>query len=562
VHVGADADAQVHPTIMPHAVEAADPVRRRGGVSGSHGTSGPARPPMRHDGPVKRDRTAAYLALAGILTGAAGILTSQATAWALGATNAPVSAVASAVRDLTPGPLAARLVHLVGHLDKPLLIAGTLIVLLVICAATGLLSRRHPLLPDVVFFLLALVGLASVLRLQDSGLASGLAVVVGLVTWIVVLRFLTAPLLARGAEPSVAGEAEPASTRRAFLLRAGATTAVVAFAGVAARYAGRGRRRVEQARKLLRLPVHRGVVPAGADVGVPGIPPWRTPNDRFYLIHTALSAPSISPGDWQLRIHGLVDRERTYSYDDLVGRQLTEAWVTLCCVSNEVGGDLIGNAYWSGVLVRELLQEAGVQADADAVLQTSHDGWTCGTPLAALTDGRNAMLALAMNGSPLPVDHGFPVRTVVPGLYGYVSATKWLVDLEVTRFDRFDAYWTRRGWSELGPVKTQSRIDVPGNGSDVQAGTIRVGGSAWAQHTGIAGVEFQLDGGPWQRADLGGVPDLDTWVQWTGLVQVSPGRHQLVVRATDRSGRTQTSVRTDVVPNGASGWHTISFNAR
>ena len=515
---------------------------------------------MGHDGPVRRDRVGAYLALAGILTGAAGILTSQATVWALGATNAPVSAVASAVRDLTPGPLAVRLVHLVGHLDKPLLITGTLVVLLMICAATGLLSRRHPLLPDLVFFLLALVGLASVVRLQDSGLASGLAVVVGLVTWIVVLRFLTAPLLAVDEESPV--DDGRRSTRRAFLLRAGATAAVVGFAGAAARYAGRGRRRVEQARKLLRLPVHRGAVPQGADVGVPGIAPWRTPDEDFYLIHTALSVPSISPRDWQLRIHGMVDRERTYSYDDLVGRRLTEAWVTLCCVSNEVGGDLIGNAYWSGVLVRELLAEAGVQAEADAVLQTSHDGWTCGTPLAALTDDRNAMLALAMNGQPLPVEHGFPVRTVVPGLYGYVSATKWLVDLEVTRFDRFDAYWTRRGWSELGPVKTQSRIDVPGQGSDVQAGTTRIGGSAWAQHTGIAEVEFQLDGGPWQRADLGGVPDLDTWVQWTGLVEVEPGRHQLVVRATDRSGRTQTSVRTDVAPNGASGWHTISFTAR
>ena len=312
---------------------------------------------------------------------------------------------------------------------------------------------------------------------------------------------------------------------------------------------------------MLRLPVHRGAAPQGADVGVPGIAPWRTPNEDFYRIDTTLSPPSVSPGDWQLRIHGMVDRERTYTYDDLVGRRLTEAWVTLCCVSNEVGGDLIGNTYWSGVLVRELLQEAGVRPGADAVLQTSHDGWTCGTPLAPLTDDRNAMLAVAMNGLPLPVEHGFPVRTVVPGLYGYVSATKWVVDLEVTRFDRFDAYWTRRGWSELGPVKTQSRIDVPGNGGDVGAGTIRVGGSAWAQHTGIAQVEFQLDGGPWQTADLGGVPDLDTWVQWTGLVDVKRGRHQLVVRATDRSGRTQTSVRTDPAPNGASGWHTISFTA-
>jgi DMSO/TMAO reductase YedYZ molybdopterin-dependent catalytic subunit len=484
---------------------------------------------------------------------------SQATVWALRATNGPVVAVASAVRDLTPGPLALRLVHLVGHLDKPLLITGTLVVLVVICGVTGVLSRRHPLIPDVVFVLLAAIGLASVLRLEDSGITSVLAVVVGLVTWVVTLRFLTAPLLT---EPGVARDEQPpagGSSRRTFLVRSGAVAAVVLFAGAAGRFASRSRRRVEQARKLLRLPVHRGVVPADASLGVDGIAPWRTPNDSFYLIHTALAAPSISPKDWELRIHGMVDHELTLTYNDLIRRELTEAWVTLCCVSNEVGGDLIGNAYWSGVLVRDLLGEAGVQSGADAVLQTSHDGWTCGTPLAALTDDRNAMLAVAMNGLPLPIDHGFPVRTVVPGLYGYVSATKWLVDLEVTRFDQFDAFWTRRGWAEKGPVKTQSRIDVPGG--DVPAGSVAVGGSAWAQHTGIAKVEFQLDGGAWHDAELGGVPDVDTWVQWSGSVDVEPGRHTVVVRATDRSGYTQTSVRTDVVPDGATGWHSVSFRA-
>jgi DMSO/TMAO reductase YedYZ molybdopterin-dependent catalytic subunit len=529
---------------------------------------------MRHDGWVRTDRSTAYLALAGVITGAAGIVTSQATVWALRADNAPVVAVASAVRDLTPGPLAVRLVHLVGHLDKPLLIAGTLVFLLAICAVTGLLARSHPLVPDLVYFALAVVGLASVVRLDGSGVASGLAVVVGMVTWIVTLRFLTAPLLATPAPefgredvPEVDGTARPggdptaAATRRAFLLRSAGTGVVVLFAGAAGRYASRSRRRVEQARKLLRLPVSRGAAPAGSSLSVSGVAPWRTPNQDFYLIHTALAVPSISPKDWSLRIHGLVDRELTFTYDDLVRHQLTEAWVTLCCVSNEVGGDLIGNAWWSGVLVRDLLARAGVQDGADAVLQTSHDGWTCGTPLAALTDDRNAMLALAMNGEPLPVDHGFPVRMVVPGLYGYVSATKWLVDLEVSRFDQIDAYWTQRGWSEEGPVKTQSRIDVPRDGSGVQAGMVRVGGSAWAQHTGIERVEFQLDGGSWQEAALGVVPGVDTWVQWSGNLEVGPGRHTLVVRATDRSGYTQTSVRTDVVPDGATGWHEVSFRA-
>jgi DMSO/TMAO reductase YedYZ molybdopterin-dependent catalytic subunit len=518
---------------------------------------------MRDDGTVRTDRSTAYLALAGVLTGVAGVVTSQATVWALRATNSPVVAVASAVRDFTPGWLAHRLIQLVGHLDKPLLVSGTIVVLVLVCAGTGLLSARHPLVPDVVFFALAVMGLAAVVRLEDSSIASGLAVVVGLITWIVTLRFLTAPLLAgpATAAPADADAAAGGSSRRAFLTRAGGVAVVVAFAGAAGRFASRSRRRVEQARKLLRLPVTHGAMPAGADLEVPGIEPWRTPNDDFYLIHTALAAPSISPKDWTLRIHGMVDRELTVSYDDLVRRKLTEAWVTLCCVSNEVGGDLIGNAWWSGVAVRELLAEAGVSADADAVLQTSRDGWTCGTPLSALTDDRNALLAIAMNGQPLPIDHGFPVRMVVPGLYGYVSATKWLVDLEVSRFDKFDAYWTDRGWSEKGPVKTQSRIDVPRNGSGVEAGAVKIGGSAWAQHTGIERVQFQLDGGPWRDAGLGGVPDSDTWVQWTGSIDVDRGDHVLVVRATDTSGYTQTSARTDVVPDGATGWHSVSFSA-
>ncbi len=304
-----------------------------------------------------------------------------------------------------------------------------------------------------------------------------------------------------------------------------------------------------------------GLVPAGAEVELEGVQPWRTPNGDFYRIDTALVVPTVEPTEWRLRVHGMVERELVLTYQDLLDRELTEDWVTLCCVSNEVGGDLIGNAWWSGVRVADVLAEAGVRPEANAVLQTSDDGWTCGTPIEALTDDRNALLAIAMNGEPLPVEHGFPVRMVVPGLYGFVSATKWLVDLEVSRFDDFTAYWTSRGWAAEAPVKTQSRIDVPGDGDDVAAGSLRIGGSAWAQHTGVERVEYRLDGGAWTEADLGRVPNVDTWVQWSATVEVDPGDHTLAVRATDRSGYTQTGVRTDVVPNGASGWHTVEFEA-
>lgn len=498
--------------------------------------------------------TRRHLALAGVLTGLAGLVTSQATVWGLQARNGPVVAVASAVRDLTPGSLAVDLVHLVGHLDKPLLIAGTTVILLAICGWVGTQAGRRPWLSDFVYFALAAVGLAAVARLDNSSMASGAGIVVGLITWLVVHRVLTAPLV---------GNPEPVDheARRSFLRRVGAVAVGVSAAGAIGALTSRSRRRVEQARRLLRLPVTASSVPAGADLGVDGIEPWRSPNDDFYVIHTALTEPSITPADWRLRIHGMVDQEMELSYDDLVQRQFTEDWITLCCVSNPIGGDLIGNAFWSGVLIRDILAEAGVADDADAVLQTSDDGWNCGTPLAALTDDRNAMLALAMNGKPLPVEHGFPVRMVVPGLYGFVSATKWLVDLEVTRFDRFDAYWTKRGWAEQGPVLTQSRIDLPRDGGTTRTGKVRVGGTAWAQHTGIERVEYQLDGGAWTRANLGTVPSADTWVQWSGEVEVDRGRHTLVVRATDKSGYTQTPVETYVVPSGATGWHGVEFDA-
>ncbi len=428
---------------------------------------------------------------------------------------------------------------------------GTAVAFLAICAYAGSWARRSPNVPDITFLVLAALGVAAVLRLPEPPLGAVVAVVVGLVTWLISFRVLSAPVLVRRDEDF---------SRRDFVLRSAAVVVVVGAAAVAGRVVSSGRRAVEEARRTLHLPVSRGTAPSGSTIGVKGIEPWRTPNDDFYIIDTTISPPSISPADWELRIHGMVENEVRISWSELIKRPMTEAWITLCCVSNVVGGELIGNAFWSGVPVRELLAQARPLPGADAVKQTSKDGWTCGTPLPVLMDpNRNAMLAVAMNGEPLPVHHGFPVRMVVPGLYGFVSATKWVVDLEVTKLDKVHAYWTERGWSAKGPVKTQSRIDVPGNGDTVKAGTVRVGGSAWAQHTGIEKVEFQLDGGPWQEAELGRVPDLDTWVQWAGSVDVEAGDHRLYVRATDKSGYTQTAVKADVIPNGATGWDTHPF---
>ncbi|WP_240755565.1 molybdopterin-dependent oxidoreductase [Nocardioides iriomotensis] len=503
---------------------------------------------------VRRSRW--YLALAGAIAGGAGVAVAHALTNLLNARATPIQSVAEVVIAITPGPVAELLIGLVGRNDKPILVAGVTLAVLGLGALAGVLSARSRVLPNLVF--LAMFVLAFVAALVRPGFTavSVLPLAAGAVTWVVLLAVLVDAV----PEERPAEAERPVGSRR-FVLLAGATTVLAIGVGVSGRFFGRSRRAIETTRRLLRLPATRGVAPAGAEVGLAGLTPWRVPNNAFYRIDTALVLPAIDPTEWRLRVHGMVDREVTLTYQDLLDTELTEAWVTLCCVSNEVGGDLIGNAWWSGVRIADVLARAGVSPDADAVKQTSADGWTCGTPIEALTDGRDALLAVAMNGRPLPVDHGFPVRMVVPGLYGFVSATKWVVDLEVTRFDKFTAYWTERGWSAQGPVKTQSRIEVPRNRDEVASGRVRVGGQAWAQHTGIERVEVRLDGNAWAEAVLGGVPSTDTWVQWSATLDVPPGDHTLAVRATDKSGYTQTAAIADVVPDGATGWHTIGFTA-
>ena len=277
----------------------------------------------------------------------------------------------------------------------------------------------------------------------------------------------------------------------------------------------------------------------------------------FYRIDTALLVPQVSPDHWRLKVHGMVDRELELTFADLLARPMVERDVTLSCVSNEVGGSLVGNAVWRGARLADLLDEAGVQPGATQLFSTSADGWTCGSPVSAIMDGRDALLAVAMNGEPLPIDHGFPVRLVVPGLYGYVSATKWVVDLKLTTFDDV-AYWVPRGWAQQAPVKTMSRIDVP-RAEQVPAGTVAVAGVAWAVHRGISKVEVQVDDGPWQAARLGTVPSDDSWVQWVLEWDAQPGDHVLTVRATDGAGELQPEEPADPAPDGAQGWHARRF---
>jgi DMSO/TMAO reductase YedYZ molybdopterin-dependent catalytic subunit len=493
--------------------------------------------------------------LAGVVSVGAGLGAAEVATGALSLGTSPVQSIGEGVIRITPGRLAEAAIAAVGQLDKPLLILGTVLGALALGGVAGWLGRRHRAAGLAVLVAMGALGMAAAASPADAGAAAVVPAATAALAAMALLGYLLG-----WAEPSSPGGETPAADgvgRRAFLTRAGMVgLAAVAMVAAGQALAG-GRRAVEAARRAVPLRLPRATAPPGVGAGADGVVPWVTPNGQFYRIDTALAVPRVLPEEWSLRIHGLVDRELRLSYDDLVGRGLQEAWVTLCCVSNEVGGSLISNARWSGVPLRDLLAEAGVREGADAVLSTSADGWNCGTPLQALTDGRAAMLAVGMNGEPLPLEHGFPVRMVVPGLYGFVSATKWVVDLEVTRFADFEAYWTQRGWSPRGPVKTQSRIDVPRDGAEVAAGRVAVGGIAWAQHTGIRGVEVRIDDGPWRPARLAAVPNVDTWRQWAFAWDAQPGEHRVAVRATDASGYTQTPERTDVVPDGATGWHTI-----
>lgn len=320
---------------------------------------------------------------------------------------------------------------------------------------------------------------------------------------------------------------------------------------------------VEASRRAIgpfRLAKRAPKIPAGADFAKAGTPTIITSNEDFYTIHTAFVVPRLRAEDWQLRIHGMVDNPMTLTYDDLRARPLVERTLTLACVSNPVGGDLISTANFVGVDLAEVLAEAGIRRGAEQLFSTSHDGFTAGTPIDVVTErDRGSMLAIGMNGVPLPVEHGFPVRMVVPGLYGFVSATKWLVDLEVTTWKARTPYWLPRGWAREAPVKTHSRIDTPRG--EVKAGKVTVAGTAWAPHTGIEAVEVRVGEGDWQPAQLATEVSKDTWRMWRATVDLPSGTHRIACRATDRSGYTQTGEEAPVAPNGATGWHSIEVTA-
>ena len=540
-------------------------------------------------GSASRDRLPA--AAAGVAAALLGIGAGELAATLLAPSSSPFAVVGGFLIDGAPAWAKDTAIAWFGTGDKAALLTGIALVLLAAAGALGLLQRRFRGVGVAGFLVLgAAVAVLAPLRADAAPLSWLPALVAGIVAALVVRALVrrlpdretetasrdraTEPLsrdagsVSRSTTPPPAAlrptaPAADGPTRRRFLAWTAGAAAVGILATVAATAGRAGSVAVTAVRTALRLPkpaVAAAPIPAGAALKVDGISPLITPNADFYRIDTALVVPQVDPAQWRLRIHGLVAHEVTLTWDELLALPLVEAAATLSCVSNDVGGDLIGNAVWLGYPIRELLAKAQPAADADMVLSTSVDGFTAGTPIEALTDDRNALLAIGMNGQPLPIEHGFPVRMVVPGLYGYVSATKWVTDLEVTRFDRATAYWTARGWSARGPVKLESRIDVPKSGRALRAGDTVIAGVAWQPHAGVSVVEVQIDDGPWQRAELAPAISADTWVQWRLPWAATAGQHTLRCRATGADGTVQTADVAPPAPDGATGWHTIGVS--
>lgn len=531
-------------------------------------TSRPAsgRGPRRVD--ARPDRRLA--ALSGLLAGAVALGVAELLSAFLAPSASPLVAVSGVFVDLTPAWLKEAAIQAFGTADKTVLLLTAAVVVAVLAAAAGVLAQRRRAAGYAVVVVLGVVAAAAAVSRPSTGpgavLPSAVGALAGLVALDALLRRVPGDRGAAGPSPAPVGGAPGrpqggVADRRSFLLAAGITAAVAVATGVGGRVAGAAGRSVSAARRALRLPVpavQAPPVPPAVDLEVEGLEPWRTPAEDFYRIDTALVVPQVDPADWRLRVHGMVEEEVEIDFDELLDAPLVESWTTLTCVSNEVGGHLVGNARWLGLPIRDLLARARPLPGADMALSTSVDGFTASTPLDVLTtEAVDALLAVGMNGEPLPPEHGFPVRMVVPGLYGYVSATKWVVDIEVTRFADRTAYWTDRGWSERGPIRTQSRIDVPRPQADVSTGRVVVAGVAWAQERGVARVEVQADDGPWREAELGAPYNDRTWRQWRLLWDADPGTHRLRVRATDETGETQTATERPPAPDGATGWHTI-----
>lgn len=513
---------------------------------------------------------------AGLLATTAGIAFGHLAAALTNPAASPVLAVGSTVIDLTPTPVKEWAVRELGNADKPVLLASVAVGTLLLAGGAGVLVRRSFALgAGLLVALVALAGVLAVTRPAAGAYEAIPAVVAGLVG-VAVLAFLTNRLHALAAARAGAGPATDATpapgtaqavlgARHARTGRRGLLVGVGAVAALSGAAAATGQWLVRTGTRIADVVLPRAAdplapLPTGLETKHKGISAFRTPNRDFYRVDTNLVVPRVDVDRWSLTIDGDVRQKLELSFEELLAMPMVERDITLTCVSNEVGGKYVGAARWLGIPLMDLLDRAGVGTKADQLLSTAVDGFTISTPLDVVRDGRDVLLAVGMNGEPLPAEHGFPARLVTPGLYGYVGATKWLERLTLTTYAAKKSYWTKRGWATDAPIKVSARIDTPKPFSTVDAGTTVIGGVAWAQHRGIARVEVRINGGAWQVARLGPDAGLDYWRQWYLPWDAPKGRHLVAVRAVTKDGDVQTPVRRTPFPDGSSGIQEVVVN--
>ena len=507
-------------------------------------------------------RSRLVYALFGVLATLVGMATGHLIASLLNPASSPVLAVGSQVIDLTPTSLKEAAIKRFGSNDKNVLIGSVLAGVLVLSAVAGLLARRR--FRYGAALLVVLVGVAAFTALNRPtaelvdvlpSLATVLAGVGAL--WLLDSRYSRTREVGDTGTPAPEAGAEAGPSRRGVLVSAAVLTALAAVMGGAGRVIGNYRTRLEN----IAFPKPADPAPAfpvGIEKDFPGVSPLRISNGDFYRVDTRLDVPIVDIEDWTLTIEGMVDKKLEFTFDDLLGMPLIERDITLTCVSNSVGGPYVGGARWIGVRLTDLLEMAGVQKGVDQIISTDVDGMTIGTPYDLAVDGRDAMIALGMNGDALPREHGFPARMVVPGLYGFISACKWITKINLTTYEDTTSYWTERDWATDAPIKISSRIDTPKVLENIDAGETFIGGVAWAQQNGgVATVQVQIDGGPWQDAELGPSAGNDYWRQWHFPWTAEAGTHNIASRVIDGNGNTQTAVRAEPFPEGSSGIQTL-----
>jgi DMSO/TMAO reductase YedYZ molybdopterin-dependent catalytic subunit len=500
--------------------------------------------------------------VAGLVALATALGVASLTA-AIARVDGPIVAVGNRFIDATPKWLKKFAISTFGTADKAVLLFGIALVLIAAAVAVGRMAAKRFRAAAIGCAVLAVLGvIAATTRTGSRGL-DWLPPVVGSLAglgafWLLLQRPARAQRMP--VNKNRGKQTIDAFDRRQFIGSAvalGAVSGGLALTGTAIRN-GRTKKIITKARTV-GLPKPKSAAPPLADTASigNGVAPFVPPTSEYYRIDTALSIPSVDTATWKIKVQGMVDNPFTITYDELLSMPMIERYITLSCVSNEVGGDLLGNAKWLGVPLADILKKAGVKPGATQLASKSIDGWTCGFPTELALDGRDAMIAIGMNDEPLVPLHGFPARLVIPGIYGYVSATKWLTEINLTTMEAFDGYWIPRGWSKLAPIKTQSRIDVPRDRASVPAGRTAVAGVAWAMHRGVSQVEVKVDDGDWTRVRMADEVSVDAWRQWVYEWDAKPGKHLIAVRATDGPGTVQTGEQASPDPDGATGWHTI-----